>query len=73
MEEYKSNSHKSRAEAAKQERKVEKVVTGTVKRRKKADYINLRTYLFLKMPVMLNLIFLWMYLCRLLRKQFQIS
>lgn len=36
MEEYKSNSHKSRAEAAKRERKVEKVVTGNVKTKKKS-------------------------------------
>lgn len=35
MEEYASNSHKSRAEAAKQEHKVEKVVSGTVKTKKK--------------------------------------
>ena len=35
MEEYKSNSHKARAEAAKQERKFEKIVTGTVKAKKK--------------------------------------
>lgn len=35
MEEYASNSHKSRAEAAKQDHKVEKVVSGTVKTKKK--------------------------------------
>lgn len=58
MEEYKSNSHKSRAEAAKQERKVEKVVTGTVKAKKKGglhkftdvfiseDANNVKSYIF---------------------------
>lgn len=35
MEEYASNSHKSRAEAAKQDHKVEKVISGTVKTKKK--------------------------------------
>lgn len=35
MEEYASNSHKSRAEIAKQDRKVEKVISGTVKTKKK--------------------------------------
>lgn len=63
MEEYKSNSHKSRAEAAKQERKVEKVVTGTVKAKKKGglhkftdvfiseDASNVKSYIFMDVLV----------------------
>lgn len=38
MEEYKSNSHKSRAEAKAEERKIEKVVTSTVKTKKKSGF-----------------------------------
>lgn len=37
MEEYKSNSHKSREMKAEQEKKVEKVVTGTVRTKKKSE------------------------------------
>lgn len=58
MEEYKSNSHKSRAEAAKREREIEKVVTGAVKVKKKGglhkitdvfiseDAGNVKSYIF---------------------------
>lgn len=63
MEEYKSNSHKSRAEAAKREHKVEKIVTGTVKSKKKSglhkitdifiseDASNVKTYIFMDVLV----------------------
>lgn len=63
MEEYKSNSHKSRAEEAKREHKVEKVVTGTVKTKKKGafhkltnaliseDAENVKTYIFMDVIV----------------------
>ena len=63
MEEYKSNSHKSRAEAAKREHKVEKVVTGTVKTKKKGglhkftdvfiseDAGNVKSYIFMDVLV----------------------
>ncbi|MDO5397814.1 MAG: hypothetical protein Q4G33_07770 [bacterium] len=63
MEEYRSNSHKSRAEAAKHERKVEKVVTGTVKTKKKGglhkftdviiseDVSNVKSYIFMDVLV----------------------
>lgn len=37
IEEYKPNSHKSKEEAAKSEKKVEKVVSGTATRRKKSE------------------------------------
>lgn len=59
MEEYKSYSHKSRAEAAKKEHKVEKIVTGTVKSKKKGgfhkftdvfiseDAVNVKSYIFM--------------------------
>ena len=73
MEEYKSNSHKSRAEAAKQERKVEKVVTGTVKAKKKGGLHKFTDVFISEDAGNVNLIFLWMYLCRLLRKRFRIS
>ncbi len=63
MEEYKSNSHKSRMEAARQERKVEKIVTGTVKTKKKSglykltdvfiseDADNVKSYIFMDVLV----------------------
>lgn len=51
MEEYKSNSHKSRerAKAELPEKKVEKIVSGSVKTKKRAELINLQGYLFQKM------------------------
>lgn len=63
MEEYKSNSHKSRAEAVKQEHKFEKIVTGTVKSKKKGglqkfsdvfiseDAVNVKSYIFMDVLV----------------------
>lgn len=63
MEEYKSNSHKSRAEATKKEHKIEKVVTGAVKTKKKGglhkftdvfiseDAGNVKTYIFMDVLV----------------------
>ena len=64
MEDYKSNSHKAKAEAKEAaEKKVNKVVTGNVKRKKKSevskfkdvfiseDVSNVKTYIFLDVLV----------------------
>lgn len=51
MEEYKSNSHKSRerAKAELPEKKVEKLYPVLLRQRKRAELINLQGYLFQKM------------------------
>ena len=53
MEEYKPNSHKSKEEQKNlvPEKRVEKVISGTVKSRKNQKCRSLQTYSFLKMSI----------------------
>lgn len=53
MEDYKSNSHASKEkEKNREEKKVEKIISGNAKAKKKASSANSLTYLFRKMQEM---------------------